>query len=498
MTRSTGAELKTLAGGVKQAQRELSNIGNAFEQSRANAARLKQELKNQQFDLIRRRQSLSAQGFNTREFVASERQLRQRMAETSQKLYTEQRLQNLRSTLSAAGMNVSNPRPVQVNVSGNATSTLGKIKNQLNSLTQKSWNVAVNAKNAVGGRLNEFFDGAAMGMGAQVMGVAGLGYGAMDAVNTYKEFEYQMATVRAITGANTEEFERLTKRAKELGATTMFKASEVGKAEEYMGMAGWKTEQIEKGLPAVLNLAAASGEDLARVSDIVTDAMTAFGLKATDTVKTADGKVVQATDHFADVMAALATNANTTVGMAGETSKYSAAVVGSLYASQSTDDKMRAVEDWAMMTGIMANAGIKGSMSGTAQRSMLTRLAALQLNANAARESLGVDFTYQEDEIDASTGKVLHQAGQTRRLRDVIGDMRKRFAGDFNPEQLLDMTERLEGKEFTKVQRTKLSKMIENVKAKGGMTDSDKATLTSMMAGQEGMSAWLSVFNGVN
>ena len=494
MTRSTGAELKTLAGGVKQAQRELTNIGNAFEQSKAKARSLKQELATQQPALSQMRQSLAAQGFNTRDFAASERQLRQRIAETSQRIYAEQRQQQLRNTLTAAGMTVSNPRPIPVNVGGNATSTLGKIKNQLNSITNKTWNVAVNAKNAVGGKMNEFANGAAMGMGAQVMGVAGLGYGVMDAVNTYKEFEYQMATVKAITGANAEQFEILTKRAKELGATTMFKASEVGKAEEYMGMAGWKTEQIDKGLPAVLNLAAASGEDLARVSDIVTDSMTAFGLKATDVVKTADGKIVQATDHFSDIMAALATNANTTVGMAGETSKYSAAVVGSLYASQSTDDKMRAVEDWAAITGIMANAGIKGSMSGTAQRSMLTRLASLQQNANAAREGLGVDFVYQDDEVDASTGEVLHQKGQTRRLRDVLGDIRKRFQGDFDPEQLLDMTERLEGKEFSKQQREKLGKMIENVKANGGqMTDSDKATMASMLSGQEGMAAWLSV-----
>ena len=224
--------------------------------------------------------------------------------------------------------------------------------------------------------------------------------------------------------------------------------------------------------------------------------MTAFGLKATDVV-TVDGKMVKATEHFADVFAALATSANTNVSMAGETSKYSAAVVGSLYASQSTDDKMRAVEDWAAITGIMANAGIKGSMSGTAQRSMLVRLAALQQNANAARESLGVDFTYQQDEIDEKTGE-LHTAGQTRRLRDILGEMRERFQGDFKPEQLLDMTERLEGKEFTKQQRIKLSKMIEDVKAKGGMSDADKATITSMMAGQEAMSAWLSVLMASN
>ncbi len=487
MTKQTGAELKSLAGGVKQAQSELNNIGKAFEQSKSKAAQLKRELKSQQFGLNQMRQNLSAQGFDTRNFAASDRKLREQM----KSVQVQQRQAQLRETLRASGMSL-NSQSVRVNVSGNATSTLGKIKNQLNSLTQKTWNVAVNAKNAVGNKVGQFASGAAMGMGAQMLGTAGIGYGAIDAINTYKDFEYQMSTVKAITGANADEMQILTNRAKELGATTMFKASEVGKAEEYMAMAGWKTPQIDKGLPAVLNLAAASGEELARVSDIVTDSMTAFGLKATDVVTTADGKVVQATDHFADIMAALATNANTTVGLAGETSKYSAAVVGSLYASQSTDDKMNAVSDWAMLTGIMANAGIKGSMSGTAQRSMLTRLAALQQNANAARESLGVDFTYRDDEYNAQ-GELVHKAGQTRRLRDVVGDIRSRFQGDFDPAQVLDMTERLEGKEFTKQQRIKLGKMIEDVKAKGGMSDADKATITSMLAGQEGMAAWLSV-----
>ena len=255
MTKQTGAELKTLAGGVKQAQSELNNIGKAFEQSKTKAAQLKRELKNQTPVLHQMRQNLLAQGFDTKNFAASDKKLREQM----KGVQVQQRQAQLRETLQAAGMKVT-PQTVSVNVSGNATSTLGKIKNQLNTLTQKTWNVAVNAKNAIGGKVNEFANGAAMGMGAQVMGVAGLGYGVMDAVNTYKDFEYQMSTVKAITGANADEMQILTNRAKELGATTMFKASEVGKAEEYMAMAGWKTPQMDKGLPAVLNLAAASGE----------------------------------------------------------------------------------------------------------------------------------------------------------------------------------------------------------------------------------------------
>lgn len=385
-------------------------------------------------------------------------------------------------------------RDLVLNVKDNVSGKLKGIKTQLESLSQKAWQIGITAKNNVSNKVSEIVNGAALGLGAQMLGTAGVAYSAIDAFKTYKDFEYQMATVQAITGADADQQRLLTARAKELGATTMFKASEVAKAQEYMGMAGWKTPQILAGLPAVLDLATASGEDLARVSDIVTDSMTAFGLKATDvvTIQTEQGaKVVKATDHFADVFAKLATNANTNVSMAGETAKYSAAVVGSLYSSQSVDDKMRAVEDWAQITGIMANAGIKGSMSGTAQRAMLTRLASMQMNANAARKSLGVDFVYQEDTVDKLTGEV-HKKGQTRRLRDVINDIRSRFEGDFNPQHLLEMTERLSGKEFTKQQKVKLTEMIKNAK-NGGMSDADKATLTSMLTGQEGMAAWLSV-----
>ena len=159
MTKQTGAELKSLASGVKQAQRELGNIGNSFEQSKKKAAQLKQELKSQQPVLSQMRQGLLSQGFNSRNFINSERQLRERMAAATRDLRTQQ----LRETLSSAGMKLSGGN-VNVNVGGNATSKLGAIRKELQSITQKTWNVAVNAKNAIGGKVNEFASGAMLGI----------------------------------------------------------------------------------------------------------------------------------------------------------------------------------------------------------------------------------------------------------------------------------------------------------------------------------------------
>ena len=391
-----------------------------------------------------------------------------------------------------------------VRINDEATSRISRIRQELSALAGRAYNATVNirqnggmaaAGNRAMGALSGVASGMMMGTGAQMMGAAGMGYGIYDTIKTYKDFEYQMANVRAVTGANADEFARLTAKAKALGETTMFKASDVAMAEGYMGYAGWQTPQIEAGLPHVLNLAAAAGEDLKGVSDIVTDAMTGFGIAATDEVKvwTKSGEqMVNATQHFSDIMAALATSSNTTVGMAGESAKYAAAVVGSLYSSQSAQDKMNAFGDWAVIEGIMADAGIKGSMSGTAQRSMLTRLASLQQNAKAAREALGVDFVYQESGYDQKG--LYHEKGQTRALRDIVGDIRSRFSEGMSAEDILNAAETIEGKKVSKQNRAKIGAMIEEMQANGGkMSDATKASLTNLLGGQEGLAAWLSV-----
>ena len=204
-----------------------------------------------------------------------------------------------------------------------------------------------------------------------IKGLKAIYDGFAECVSVTADFEQQMSNVEAIAGSSEEEIAALTERAKELGASTAFTAQQVGEGMEYMAMAGWKTEDMLEGMDAVLALAAASGEDLGTVSDIVTDALTAFGLKAKDT------------GRFADILAATAANANTNVGMMGETFRYAAPVAGALGYS---------VEDVAVAIGLMANSGIKASQAGTTLKNIFSGiLGGVDLTAEAFGE-LNVEF----------------------------------------------------------------------------------------------------------
>lgn len=228
----------------------------------------------------------------------------------------------------------------------------------------------------------------------QVGAVLGVSIGLKDTIETYKDFEAAMSQVQAISGATSTELVKLTNKAKEMGATTKFTAEESAQAFNYMAMAGWKTDDMLNGIEGILSLAAASGEDLATTSDIVTDALTAFNMKAGDA------------GHFSDVLAAAASNANTTVSGMGETFKYAGSMAGSLSYS---------IEDVALMTGLMANTGIKGTMAGTALNSIFTRLSTNTNGAADAMKDLGISF------FDSN--------GQARDLSDVMGELRTATAG---------------------------------------------------------------------
>lgn len=201
-----------------------------------------------------------------------------------------------------------------------------------------------------------------------------LGAGAA-AVKVGADFEAAMSEVQAISGATGDELAALEEKAKEMGATTKFSATESAEALKYMSMAGWNTQQMLDGLEGVMNLAAASGEDLATVSDIVTDAMTAFGMKASESSK------------FADLLAKTSSSANTNVSMLGESFKYVAPIFGSLGYS---------AEDAALALGLMANAGIKSSQAGTTLRGAITRLAKPTDDAAALLEQLNIKITDAE------------------------------------------------------------------------------------------------------
>lgn len=222
-----------------------------------------------------------------------------------------------------------------------------------------------------------------------------------DTMTTGMNFDYAMAEAKKVSGASEEQFERIRERAQELGRTTAFTATEVANAFYYMGVAGWDSEQMLQGIDGVLSLAAASGEDLATTSDIVTDALTAFGLKAEDAA------------WFCDTLAATAVNANTTVGLMGGTFKYVAANAGAMHIS---------AQDTAEAIGLIANAGIKGTQAGTSLSNIISRIA---VDAGASKNQFGaLGIIMNKLGVD-----VYDQTGQFRDFGDILNECRVAWAG---------------------------------------------------------------------
>lgn len=241
------------------------------------------------------------------------------------------------------------------------------------------------------GALGSALSGIGMGLTTTVTApLVGLGTAA---VKTAGDFQQAMAQVAAVSGLDTasKEFDALSDKAKEMGATTKFSASEAAEAFNYMAMAGWDAQQMMDGISGVMDLAAASGEDLATVSDIVTDALTGFGLQAKDSA------------HFADVLAAASNSANTNVSMLGESFKYVAPVAGALGFS---------VEDVSVALGLMANSGIKASQAGTSLRSLFTNLVHPTGQAADAVEALGINVT-NVDGTMKSLDQIMNELRQT-------------------------------------------------------------------------------------
>ena len=232
------------------------------------------------------------------------------------------------------------------------------------------------------------------GVGQKLMPVtAAVGGLSVAAVKVASDFDSAMSQVAAVSGATGKELDALRDKAREMGSKTKFSASEAAEAMNYMAMAGWKTGDMLDGIEGIMNLAAASGEDLAATSDIVTDALTALGLSASDS------------GHFADILAAASSNANTNVSMMGETFKYCAPVAGALGF---------AAEDTAEAIGLMANAGIKSSQAGTAMRTILT--------------SLTGEVTFVGDAFGELTVQTTNADGSMRSLGDILTDCRAAFA----------------------------------------------------------------------
>lgn len=235
------------------------------------------------------------------------------------------------------------------------------------------------------------------------------------------DFEAVMSKVKAITVSDDKAMQQLTATARELGEKTMFSATQAGEAMTYLGMAGWNSQQIMAGMPGLLNLAAASGTDLARTADIVSDDLTAFGLGA------------EHAGHMADVFAKTSTKTNTNVEMLGETMKYAAPVAHAFGAS---------LEETAALTGLMANSGIKASAAGTALRSGFLRLAGTSAKSTKAIEEMGLSLseaTAQQEEARAalaSLGIAMDDTNGPRKMGAIVRDLADKTK-DMSKEQRL-------------------------------------------------------------
>lgn len=265
----------------------------------------------------------------------------------------------------------------------NETGRFAKSTDELDSATQKASEGFTVMKGALANLVAD-------GIRAAISALKDL---AQETFTVGANFEQEMAKVGAISGANTDEIDALTEKAKEMGETTVFSATESAEAFEFMAMAGWKTEDMLNGIGGLMSLAAASGEDLGTTADIVTDALTAMGYGAQDAAK------------LADVMAAASSNANTNVKLMGDTFKYAAPIAGSLGYN---------MEDMAVAIGLMANAGVKGTMAGTALSSIMTRLSVDTDGCASNLKEMGVE--------------VVNSDGSMRDFSDVMVDLRKHFS----------------------------------------------------------------------
>lgn len=263
---------------------------------------------------------------------------------------------------------------------------------ELQKLTKESMSAsaALSKVSDVTGKIGEGAQSVGKNMSKGSAAIVGLGAAA---VKTTADFESSMSNVAAISGATGDDLEALKSKAREMGSQTKFSATEAGDAFGYMAMAGWKTSDMIDGIAGIMNLAAASGEDLATTSDIVTDALTAFGLTASDS------------GHFADVLAAASSNANTNVSMMGETFKYAAPIAGALGFS---------VEDTAEAIGLMANSGIKASQAGTSLRRIMTALAG--------------EVAFEGETLGEVTIATTNADGSMRNLSDILSDCRAAFS----------------------------------------------------------------------
>ena len=414
-------KVETLRAALENSRKNYTKAGENVEKWRNDLANAKAEL-----DRLRNSEDAATEEIEAQEKAVAELS---KNLQTAEKNYT-------------AAENKTKQWQISLN---RAETELNKTESELAQTNEKLKEMGSSAKysaeqvDAAKDKLKDFRDGAkpladsvktifkTIGATMAAAGVAAAGITAKS-ISIGSGFESQMKKVQAVSGASQDELSKLTQKAEEMGSTTKFTATQAGEALEYMSMAGWKTQDMISGLDGIMNLAAASGEDLGTTSYIVTDALTAFGLKAEDS------------GHFADILAAASSNANTNVSIMGETFKYVAPVAGSLSIS---------AEDTAEAIGLLANQGIKGGQAGTYLRSILTRLAT---DAGASSKSLGALGTLTKE-----LGVNFYDSqGEVRDFADILAEARAQWKK---------------------------------------LGDEDASLFAKKIAGEEGISAWLALMN---
>lgn len=369
---------------------------------------------------------------------------------------------------------------ISLRINDAALSGIRKIESALMRIAGKTYNIAVNLKGAAGKKLEGLFGGALMGAGvfAPVAGMMGVGYGVGNAIQSYAGFEQQMSKVQAIRqlDKNSDEMKDLVQQAKDLGMQTAWTRQQVGEAQYYQALAGWSTQNILATTPHLLNLASASGTDLGRASDIVTDTMTAFGLDPSATFYDKNGKGVNVAEHYIDLLAKLQASSNTTVEQAYGALKYSANQFGALSMNLTGQERVQAAmenaRDAAVMTGLMANAGIKDSMSGTGMSNTMQRMVSGNRNVFYA---LGLTNTQVED--------FQHNLLP---FEQIIKQLNKTFHEGMDVNKLADFMEEIEGVKIHADTRRKLDKLSKDILENGGkMGSADAQQLATMFGGAE-------------
>ena len=339
---------------------------------------------------------------------------------------------------------------------------ISKFKSALSEAQKEAQESAKTLENTLGNGLKGVGDTLSSAGSVLTKGITTplIGAGAA-AVKTTADFDSSMSKVSAVSGAVGKDFEALRSKAREMGATTKFSASDAADAMNYMAMAGWKTEDMLDGISGIMNLAAASGEDLATTSDIVTDALTAFGKSAEDS------------GRLADIMAAASSNANTNVAMMGESFKYVAPVAGAMGYS---------MEDTALAIGLLANSGIKAGQGGTALRTMLTNLAKPTDDMAAKMQQLGISLEDGE--------------GNMYSLREVMGQLREGFSDIRMPadEFQASMADLQSQFDEGKISEDKyIDATMELMKQAYGAEGALKAEAAATIAGKTGMAGLLAI-----